>query len=148
MNRSLALLRKAKKTRPDDFKPGKSKKTLQNLFSQLPFKLPDCWVDILAISSSGTFGISDEEYKIIPLEACVKHHKEIVANRKSDDEDYNGGFIYFGSTICGDLFAFKKNEDEAADDCPVVLISHEDYSITREWESVADFLDSILLDSP
>ena len=62
------------------------------------------------------------------------------------DEDYNEQYIYFGSSDCGDYFAFKKEVQTEIQDCPVHLVSHEDFTIMREWEGIADFLESILIE--
>ena len=148
IKRSLQILRKSKKNRPDDFKRGISKKKLDEAIQQLSYKLPIYWMDALKISNGGWFGINKENYtcEITSVQDLNQFHFEINRDRKMSDEDYNEKLIYFGQSDCGDYFAFKKEEQSGLQDCPVHLISHEDFSLMREWEGIADFLESILIE--
>ena len=146
LKRSLKLLRQAVRSRPDDFTKRKTKKKLQTFLTQFPFKFPGNWQTVLTIAGGGIFGDGDLDCEVIPMEDVGQYHQESAKERARNDEDYSGGFIYFATNASGDYFAFQKSETENLQGSPVVLISHEDCSIERKWEGVADFLESILLD--
>jgi hypothetical protein len=145
LKRSLKLLRTAKKDRPNDFLPGVSNSRAAAILETISVVLPAAWGDVMKITSGGRFGIGEEvDCVVIPLGELHQSHDEMVAYRNEEDEGYAGGFIYFGTNYCGDHYAFKKDEAARCDDCPVVLISHEDFSTLRQWICIADFLESLL----
>lgn len=147
MKRSLKLLRMTKKDRPNDFKPGISMSKLDKTLQQLSFRLPNYWLEVLRISSGGNFGVGEVlDCEIALFSELEKYYREILKIRKDCDQDYNEKFIYFGKVSNGDFYAFEKDEQSNIQDSPILLISHEDFSIVRKWDGIADFLESIILD--
>ena len=143
---TLKLLRHTKKEQADSSLKGMSKKKIEEFIESMEIILPTYWLEVLKISNGGEYG-SKEGYDciLIPLAKIELFHLDEVKYRKQIDENYEEEYTYFASTVTGDSYAFIKAPSLEVQDTKVVLISHEDFSIIREWESIADFLESILL---
>ena len=142
----LKLLRHVKKEQGDSSIKGISKKSVDAFLKNMTILLPEYWVDILKISNGGEYGIENGfDCMFVPLKEIDLFHINEVNNRIQIDENYKEVYTYFSSTITGDSYAFIKSPYIEAKDAKVVLISHEDFSIEREWENIAYFLESILL---
>lgn len=145
LKEALGLLRAAKRERPADFAAGARKPTLEHAGATVA-RLPTFWVDALKIANGGQFGGGDIVCDVPTLAELAAFHQSALTTRRDADSAYVDDRLYFGVSECGDLYAFDQT-GASADDRPVELISHEDYSVERRWEGIADFLDAILTDS-
>jgi len=146
MKNTLKLLRHTKKEQDDKSVKGISKKKITEFEESMTISLPEYWLDVLKISNGGEYGVEDRlDCIIVPLYELEAFHADEVDHRKKVDEDYVAQYTYFASTVTGDSYAFDKKPSKGAKDAKVILISHEDFSIEREWGNIADFLETILL---
>jgi len=145
IRRAMRLLRDAKRLRPNDFLPRISAPKMAAILDELPVALPEAWLNVLQVSNGGKFGVVDDlECEVEPLAGLRKMNAEEVDIRKKADDDFAGGYVYFARNCYGDLYAFQKEEVAAMADCPIVLISHEDFDIMRSWTSIPNFLEDVL----
>jgi hypothetical protein len=132
IRRAMRILRDAKRQRPNDFLPRISTPKATAILKELPVTLPEAWVNVVLVSNGGKFGVVDElECEVEPLAGLRQMNAEEVNIRRKADDDFAGGYVYFAKNGYGDLYAFQKEECAAIADCPVVLISHEDFDTTE-----------------
>jgi hypothetical protein len=144
IKRSLGLLRQATRQRPDRFERGSSQRSLDSACASLPIRLPTHWLSILKVANGGELGDPEDLVcRIQSLDRLGLFHEETVALRRQADEDYAEQLVYVGDDPSGDLLALAHDGTTEREDCPVLLISHEDYSVERRWNGIAEFLDAL-----
>jgi hypothetical protein len=144
MKRAVKLLRQAKKQHPEAFKPGLSAKRAATVLAGLPFALPSSWVEVLGVSNGMTLESENAQFTTTPIEQLATYHVDRVTDRKRNDEDYSASLLYVGETDGGDHLTLESDGRPGLDTAPVVLLSHEDFSVERRWESIAEFLEAII----
>lgn len=144
IKRSLQLLRSRKKYRRADFNKGLSKEKAKSIINAIPYKLPELWQEVLILTNGFVLRTDDTDFEFKPIEELLQYHEDMELQRKQADDDYADDLMYFGKTFCGDSLAFEKDINEETADSIIVLISHEDFTIQRKWEGVAEFLEDVL----
>ncbi len=147
LNNSIKLLRQSKKERPGDFKKGMPIKKLESANLKLSYKLPGDWLSILLITNGGYLNINnDTDCEVVPIAQIDEFNKELVQIRCEDSDDFINEYTYFAKDICGNSYAFNKKPNVELQNCGISLISHEDFTIQMNWESIEDFIESIIVE--
>jgi hypothetical protein len=136
---ALALLRREKKKRPDDFRPGLGRSKRASLG---PF-LPADWLEVLGVCNGG---LLNDRCQVAPLEELpdLDEEKRGLVASNFDDYPYDSPHVPVAAADNGDWFSLAFREDEADAGCRVVRVSHEDLSILFTWDSIAVFVHDML----
>jgi hypothetical protein len=157
LSRALRMLRDAKRRRPEDFCDPAKGADIQRVSRELPHPLPAAWQSILKISD-GCFRLEAEptddidNVTLLGTETLVAEHKEWqkICEEWREAEEITGlpaSLLRVGSvTSEGDFLALDVGKINEKGDCPVLWISHESFESTREWPSIAAFLEAALGD--
>jgi hypothetical protein len=147
--RSLALLRFRKRREAKVFARPASPTAIAGVGRALGAALPTAWEKVLRICNGGRVEhcplASDQVCLIIPTSQLAQAQGTESDYYRQLGADLPDSLVVIMQTEFGDSVWLDPSRQAAEGDCRVVLMSHETGEPEREWSSVADFLEELLL---
>jgi hypothetical protein len=148
LDRSLKLLRSAKRRAPKDFGEPASQKEIDETARRLGLGIPPAWQKVLRLSNGGRIEncpLTDGcEGRITPTDKLAKEWREELEFYSQMRSDLPKTLLSVMRTDFGDSIWLDTSRAGKAGDCPVVFMSHETGGQQREWPTIAEFLEEAL----
>jgi hypothetical protein len=146
--RALALLRTRKRQAGKNFARPATPKLLAQASAGLNMAIPAAWQKVLRISNGGRIEnhplAADQACVILPAEKLAKSRHTEAAYYRDIHVVIPDAFLLILETEIGDSIWLDTSGQTRDGDCRVVLMSHETGE-EREWSSIADLLEELLL---
>ncbi|HVJ68143.1 MAG TPA: SMI1/KNR4 family protein [Caulifigura sp.] len=145
LKRSPALLKARRRMDGASIARGATAKQLATLQRELPSSVPEAWLQVLKTSA----GAAIENCELACGERC-----EIIApgklpsfamHQRKEVEDLPEEFLPVVDSELGDLIGLNLAAVRTEGECPVQFYSHEENRVTREWPTIAEFLEDLLV---
>jgi hypothetical protein len=148
LGRSLALLRLAKRRATASFAKPATQKSLDEAADALGVQIPQAWQKVLRIAGGGRIencALADGHACLItPIQKLAKECRAELAYYREIGAELLDSQIAVMTTEFGDSVWLDTSQPNGDGDCRVVLMSHETGEESREWHSVAEFLEEVL----
>jgi hypothetical protein len=146
--RSLALLRASKRRTPNAFAKPAAQRVI-DAASILGVEVPAAWQKVLRISNGGRIDhsplASDQACVFVPAEKLNESQRTEIGYFEEIGARLPETLTVVVQTEIGDSIWLDRARQKPDGDCRVVLISHETGEEDREWPSVAEFLEELLM---
>lgn len=147
LDRSLKLLKKAKKNAPDDFECKASPADIAAVNAALPYPLPAAWEKVLAVAE--VFMFAGGEFEVVLLSRLVEYQNETRdCLETGDPAAMPSKVLFFTHGAGGDFHCFDLDSLQPDGECRVLLISHEKMEPEAEWPSIAEFIEETFSGEP
>jgi hypothetical protein len=154
LSRSLAFWRARQQREPGSFQRPATRKALDEANRALPAPLPGAWAKVLQAANGACIEncplCEGYEYRIWSTDAIPEEHagylREVAAALEDQPEEREAysRYLHVASSAFGDYLCLDVSTVTETGDCRVVQISHETWTIEREWDNVATFLEDLL----
>jgi hypothetical protein len=148
LDRSLKLLRSAKRRAPKNFGKPASQKEIDETARRLGLRIPLAWQKVLRLTNGGRIEncpLADGyEGRITPTDKLAKEWREELDFYSQMRADLPETLLSVMGTEFGDSIWLDTSRAGKAGDCPVVFMSHETGGQQREWPTIAEFLEEAL----
>jgi hypothetical protein len=150
--RSLSLMRSAKRRAPKSFARPVAQSAIDEAQRTLGRAIPTAWQKVLRISNGGqidTCPLADgHACRITPPQQLAKECRTEIAYYREIGAELPDSLLAVMTTEFGDSVWLDTSRPSGDGDCRVVLMSHETGEEQREWSSVAEFLEEMLMSLP
>ena len=144
LKRSLALLKSCRRANSQDFRRAATAKQIEQLKSQIAWPLPSSWEAVLRTCN----GARIEPCELACDTACeivsAPQLPKFVRKQLESEPELPQGFLPVVDSETGDYIGLDSSSIRPDGECRVMLLSHEEPAVEREWASVAEFLEDLL----
>lgn len=146
LDRSLKLLKRAKKNAPDDFGRKASPADIASVNAALPYTLPAAWEKVLAVAE--VFSFAEGEFEVVLLSRLAEYQKEVRDGLTEEQSEIPSKALFFTQGAAGDFHCFDLDSLQPDGECRVLLISHETNEPEAQWPSIAEFIEETFSGEP
>jgi hypothetical protein len=151
LSAALSLLASVKRRAPGNFREPATAEAIAQAARAMGVKIPRAWQKVLRLSNGGTIPkspLADEcSCFIVPTDKLAQSQREEVEYYRGIGSKLGKEFALAIRTEIGDSIWLDTTRTNKDGDCRVVLVSHETGEEEREWASVAEFLEELVLES-
>jgi hypothetical protein len=149
--RSLSLLRSRTRGAPKKFAKPATPAAISEAAKTLGVEVPAAWQKVLRVCNGGRIEKSalaaDQACLIIPAEKLAKSRMTQADYYREIGAELPTSFLVVMETEIGDSVWLDTARQNPGGNCPVILMSHGTGEEEREWLTVADFLEELLMAS-
>jgi hypothetical protein len=149
LDRSLKMLRLAKRSAAKKFGKPANQKEIDETERELGVKIPPAWQKVLRISNGGLIDncpLADGyEGRIIAADKLAHGWSTEVKYYSDMRAELPKTLLTVMTTEFGDSIWLDTTQIDKQGDCRVILMNHETGEQQREWGTVAEFLEEVLI---
>ena len=151
LGKVLERLNKFKTSFPNAYHSLEPDIYLDNSNAKNDLPIPATWVQILAVDDG--FEILDspgegrpDGFIFYPAEEIPTMHTQFMHLVLADNAKFPPYYLFVASSYSDHLIGLDTSNIDDVGDCPVVLVWLEDegYNIGERWDSISDFLNTVL----